>query len=178
MKITCNQMDVLISFYLEGDLSNSLKTKVEEHLANCPTCKAKFKIIKDMVEELKYTLETTPESSYKTFNSQYKCFKNQLSAYVDNELPNNENLKIKKYTINNKFAREDLENTYSIQRLMKESFKKTKSEMKNDYSKKIIKEVTPNEHYNLSFHPAIKFAIFFIVAVLIISSIVIYSFTL
>lgn len=32
MEITCAQMDVLLSFYIEGDLSKALKIKVEEHL--------------------------------------------------------------------------------------------------------------------------------------------------
>ena len=31
MEITCTQMDVLISFYIEGDLSKALKEKVDEH---------------------------------------------------------------------------------------------------------------------------------------------------
>ena len=53
MKLTCAQMDVLISFYIDGDLSNNLKSEVEEHLKNCSNCRAKFDIIKSMLSDLK-----------------------------------------------------------------------------------------------------------------------------
>ena len=53
MEITCAQMDVLISFYIEGDLSNALKTKVEEHLQTCSACRSKYNIIKGMLDDLK-----------------------------------------------------------------------------------------------------------------------------
>ena len=56
MEITCAQMDVLISFYIEGDLSKALKQKVTEHLKQCPACRAKYDIIKSMLEDLKSTL--------------------------------------------------------------------------------------------------------------------------
>ena len=48
MEITCAQMDVLLSFYIEGDLSKALKIKVEEHLKNCSSCRAKYNIVKGM----------------------------------------------------------------------------------------------------------------------------------
>ena len=44
MKLTCAQMDVLISFYIDGELSSSLKQQVEEHMQKCSTCRAKYDI--------------------------------------------------------------------------------------------------------------------------------------
>ena len=46
-------MDVLISFYIDGDLSSSLKSQVEEHIKNCASCRAKYDIIKNMLVDLK-----------------------------------------------------------------------------------------------------------------------------
>ena len=37
MNLTCAQMDVLISFYIDDELSSVLKKQVEEHLKNCAT---------------------------------------------------------------------------------------------------------------------------------------------
>ena len=56
MNITCSQMDVLISFYIDGDLSSNLKKQVEEHMKNCSVCRAKYEIVKSMIEDLKQTL--------------------------------------------------------------------------------------------------------------------------
>ena len=96
MEITCAQMDVLLSFYIEGDLSKALKSKVEEHLKECSACRAKYEIVKSMLKELRSTVEDKEEVFSPTATSQYRIFKNNLSAYIDNELPAEESIKIKK----------------------------------------------------------------------------------
>ena len=53
MEITCTQMDVLISFYIDGDLSPTLKKKVEEHMNNCSTCRAKYNILSSVLTDMK-----------------------------------------------------------------------------------------------------------------------------
>lgn len=178
MEITCSQMDVLLSFYIKGDLSNALKKQVEEHLDNCSTCRAKYNIIKDMLNDIKNEVEEDDVLCPVNNKSQYRIFQNNLSAYVDNELPADETIKIKKYTINNKKARKDLEDTYSIRRLMSESFNKSKIEAKKDFTKNVIKQLTPQEEYNLSFHPVLKLAFAFILTVLVLSAIIVFSLTL
>lgn len=185
MEITCAQMDVLISFYLDGDLSKPLKKKVEEHLKNCSVCKAKYEIIKSMINDLRNSLEDSEEGILReseekkcTVSSQYRIFKDNLSAYVDNELPSEESIKIKKFTINNKNARKDLEETYNIRRLMSESFEKTKMEAKQDFSKRVIKQLEPNDEQNFRFNPFLKYAVVFVFSVLTLSTLVIFSLAL
>lgn len=181
MKLTCAQMDVLISFYIDGELSSTLKSQVEEHIKNCASCRAKYDIIKNMILELKNNLNISDnEESFKTSDKfsthvnseQYRLFKNDLSAYIDNELPSEENLKIKKFTINNIKAREDLEDNYNIRRLMNESFQKIKSDTKQDFSKNILKQLELEEEATSGFHPVIKLLIGFTLSVLILTSIV------
>ena len=181
MEITCLQMDILISFYIDGELSEKLKTKVEEHLKICPACRAKYNIISSLFSDLKkskYKKEdevysTTPHSS-----RQYHFFKNNLSAYVDNELPEEENVKMKKYTITNKNARKDLEDTYRIRRLMRDSFRKSKNDSKPDFSKIVLKKMDIEDKNQLKFNPIILVAFAFIMSVLFISAIVIYTLSL
>lgn len=184
MKLTCSQMDVLISFYIDGDLSNALKLKVEEHMKNCASCRAKYDIIKTMLSDIKsnFNLESEKELSTleKTNNNQatsqqYRTFKSNLSAYIDNELSNDENLKIKKFTINNIQARKDLENNYNIRKLMKDSFNKTKEETRHDFSKSVLRQLELEEEVNLGIHPAIKILMCFTVTVLILTTIVLIS---
>lgn len=179
MEITCTQMDVLISFYIEGDLSKTLKEKVEEHLQNCPACRAKLEIISSLLKDLKETIENEQEEVLSTTTtSQYRLFQNNLSAYVDNELPPEENIKIKKFTINNKKARKELENAYSIRKLMNDSFQKTKSENRQDFSKNVMKQLDLTSEANLGFHPLLKVAIAFVITVLVLSAIIVFSLTL
>ena len=180
MKLTCAQMDVLISFYIDGDLSNALKSQVEEHIKLCPTCRAKFDIIKSMLFEMKNNLIKENETVQKatineTASQQYRIFKSNLSAYVDNELKEEENLKIKKFAINNKNARKDLENTYSLRKLMNESFRKSKNDSKRDFSKHVIRQLELEDEISLGIHPAIKLIIGFTFVVFILTTLVLIS---
>lgn len=176
MKLTCAQMDVLISFYIEGDLSTSLKSQVEEHIKSCPTCKAKFDIIKSMLSDLKncFDIEQNEDflSQKNVTSQQYRLFKTDLSAYIDNELTNNESIKIKKFTINNPKARQDLQDSYNIRKLMNDSFSKTKSEARQDFSRNILRKLELEEEINLGIHPAIKLLIGFTITVFVLTSIV------
>lgn len=183
MEITCLQMDVLISFYIDGDLSESLKEKVEEHLRECATCRAKLNIIRSLFSDLKKDYKTSSKEEVYSTNShssrQYQFFKKNLSAYIDNELPEEENVKIRKYAINNKKARKELEDSYNIRKLMRDSFRKTKAETKPDFSKNVMKEVNKSKDANdLGFNPLISVAFLFVVSVLIISAIAVYMLSL
>ena len=182
MELTCAQMNILISFYLEDELSTALKKQVEEHLRNCPVCHAKYDIIETMLEDLKCSLELNEAQpanvenfTNSTASEQYKIFKTNLSAYIDNELPNNENIKIKKFAINNKAARKELEDSYNMKKLMSDSFKKAKENAKCDFTRSTLRKLEPDEEASLNFHPAIRFLIAFTISVLILSTIVLVS---
>ena len=185
MTLTCSQMDVLISFYIDGELSSALKAKVEEHIKNCPSCKAKYDIIKTMLNDLKKNFnldsdetknETKNESKFAS--EQYRIFKNNLSAYIDNELPDNENLKIKKFAINNSNARKELENSYNIRRIMNDSFKKAQTDVRQDFSKNILKQLELEEEANYGFHPIVKLLVISTITVLVLTSIVLLKFSI
>lgn len=64
-----------------------------------------------------------------------------LSAYVDNELSDEENIKVKKYIISNPQARQELEDLYKLRKVMQNSFEKTKQETKVDFSKFILRRI-------------------------------------
>jgi len=171
-------MDVLISFYIDGDLSEALKEKVDMHLKECPTCRAKLNIISSLFADLRKTKQSKKQEEAYTTNihssKQYKFFKTNLSAYIDNELPEEESVKMRKYTIGNKNARKELENAFLIKKLMQNSFNKTENDVKPDFAKNIIKELSASEKSELQFNPVIIVAFAFVISVLLISALVIY----
>lgn len=185
MKLTCAQMDVLISFYIDGDLSTSLKAQVEEHIKSCATCRAKFEIIKSMLKDLKqnFDINNEPKETKQTYKTpsqskQYTLFKNDLSAYIDNELSSDENVKIKKFTINNSKAREDLQDCYNIRKLMNDSFKKTKTDTRQDFSRNVLRLLELDDEKQVNLQPAIKLLIFFTITVVLITALVLSSFSI
>jgi len=179
MEITCAQMDVLISFYIEGDLSENLKLCVEKHMESCPTCKAKFNILNSVINDLQTVCKKQDASSEKIYPAKhYSLFRNNLSAYIDNELNSEDSIKMKKITINNKLARKELEDVFNIRRLMSNSFRKTRAESKSDFSKKVLKQLDIEDKKQLAFNPIIFVSAAFIMSVIVISIIVIYLLSL
>lgn len=148
INLTCTQVSALLSFYIDDKLSNQLKQFVEAHLENCPTCRAKLEALRSMVKSLKEVhekLATIKSEKKEESTPQYDAFKVNLSAYVDNELDDEENIKVKKYVISNAKARQDLENLYNLKKVLRNSFDRAKNDVKEDYSKYILKRIDIQE---------------------------------
>lgn len=154
--LNCSQVITLLTFFIEGKLSSKLTANVEYHLSICPGCRDKYlklckiltnyKEIKDKIDERE---QTCTREDYNT--PQYRTFKRNLSAYADNELSDEDNIKIKKIVISNPLARKDLENIYSFKRLLQSSFNRTKNNMKYDFTKKTLNKLSiPDEVYTES----------------------------
>lgn len=149
INLTCTQVSALLSFYIDNKLSCQLKQFVEAHLSTCPACRAKLDALQNMVKSLKEVHEkladvkTDPHEN--SDSEQYNNFKTNLSAYVDNELSDEENIKIKKYVISNVKAREDLENMYKLKKVLNNSFEKAKHDAKEDYARYILRRIDIHE---------------------------------
>lgn len=149
INLTCTQVSALLSFYIDDKLSSQLKQFVEAHLATCPTCRAKLDALNNMVKSLKEVHEKLanikPEQQENPDSEQYNNFKTNLSAYVDNELSDEDNIKIKKYVISNIKAREELENMYKLKKLLNNSFDLARNESKEDYARYILRRIDIHE---------------------------------
>lgn len=158
MELTCSQTEMLLSFYFDGELKENLRKKVEAHLKMCPICSAKYETLvslftgmREGVSELSKT--TSEEISSSEIDS--TNYQSNLSAYIDNELDDKNNIKVKKLTINNKNARKYLEDSYALKNIINNSFEKTKNEAKYDFSKKVLRSLDIDEkEYTLN--PIIK----------------------
>lgn len=180
MKLSCEQMEILLSFYMENELSPCLRDQVEEHLKECDSCSTKYAMVSEIFADMKGVLseDIYGDLEYgftKSHSKIDKEFSANLSAYMDNELSDEDNIRVKKLAITNNIARKELEDSYNIRRLMCDSFKKIKSEARDDYAKNIIKQLEFEEKTAIEFHPAIKLLITFTISVLIITTIVLIS---
>lgn len=149
--LTCTQVSALLSFYIEDKLSVQLKQFVESHLEVCPSCRAKLEALTNMVNSLKEihekiaTIKSRESNEGSQTISQNDEFKENLSAYVDNELSDEDNLKVKKYIVSNPKARKDLETMYNLRKALQNSFDKAKNDVREDYSKYILKRIDIQE---------------------------------
>lgn len=144
-QLTCEQVSALLTFYVENKLNDQLKKYVEYHLSNCPECTEKLKKLQKIVNnftEISNKIHSNDEEDENPYlTKQYDDFRLNLSAYIDNELSDEENIRIKKIAISNPIARKDLEDIYTFKRLLHSSFDKTKNEAKEDFSKNILNKI-------------------------------------
>ncbi|MBQ2610926.1 zf-HC2 domain-containing protein [bacterium] len=155
-QLTCEQVMALMTFYVENKLSDQLAKQVKEHLDSCEVCRENFRNFQELlgkfieIEDSEKFINNKFDKDYN--NKQYQIFRKNLSAYLDNELDINENLKIKKIAITNPLARRDLENMYNFKKLLHESFKKTENDLKFDFAKNIVfsleSDKTLNDNYS------------------------------
>ena len=87
MDLTCSQIEMLISFYFNGELKDNLKNKVEEHLQACPICRAKYKTFVNLINGLKSEIGNfeNKSSEVEDDNIISNDYKTNVSAYIDNE---------------------------------------------------------------------------------------------
>jgi anti-sigma factor RsiW len=147
--LTCTQVSALLSFYIDDKLSSQLKQFVEAHLEICPTCRTKLETLRSMVKSLREAHEkisaVKSDSTDNASEFQNEEFKMNLSAYIDNELSDEENIKLKKYVISNPKARQELEGMYNLKKVLHESFEKTKNESKDDFSRFVLRQIDIQE---------------------------------
>lgn len=151
VNLTCTQVSALLSFYIEDKLSCQLRQFVEMHLEKCPTCRAKLDALSGMMQSLKEVHEKIAaiKSNENTSSaSQSDELKINISAYVDNELNDEDNIRVKKCIISNPQARKELESMYNLKKILTTSFEKSKNESKEDYSKYILRRIDIQEEVN------------------------------
>lgn len=146
--LTCNQVSALINFYIEGKLNPRLKKYVDLHLEKCQNCRMKIQDLTRILNNFKELKKNITEEKVEELN---KDFVRNLSAYVDNELNPNENIKIKKMTISNPSARKELETMYKFKKLMYSSYEKTKNDVKYDYAKNIMTKIQEFPDYTTTY---------------------------
>jgi len=161
MKISCSQFENLLSFYLNKDLTDNLKNAFEQHLKECNYCKEKYKIICSIINNIKNAYEQFINSEHLPFQTNnteileentnqtadiYNGINNiELSAYIDNELPDERSIKIRQDIGSKPKTRKKLEKLYNLRKLLKNSYSEEKNNLKIDFSKNIIKIF--NENY-------------------------------
>lgn len=147
--LNCSQVIALLTFFTDQKLNPKLMESIEQHLQECPSCREKYLNLQKILtnyQEIKNKIlieDDYPAQSFR--DKQYKVFKENLSAYIDNELTDSENLRIKKIAIANSEARQELEDIISFRELLRDSFNKTKNNFKTDLSELILTDLCKSE---------------------------------
>ena len=172
-KMTCKQVQAILPFYLKGRVNPTVSGMIEEHLQSCPTCKEIYiKAFEQEDAEFDFvdSLINSQNDDEQYVTKEYANFRKKLSAYLDSELEDSENIKIKKMTVTNPLARKDLQNMYNFKRLLHSSFDRTKENCHYDFSKNIIRLLNKENPQKVDnfFRAGIFFMIISVVTLLMI----------
>ena len=67
--------------------------------------------------------------------------------------------------------------TYNIRKIISDSFRRSKNNSKPDFSKQVLKQLDINDENSLAFHPILKYIFAFVMTVLALSALIIFSLT-
>lgn len=167
-KLTCEQVCSLLTFYIEKCLTDNLMREVEYHLNICKNCKSKYLETLNLYKNynnVRQNIKKTENLAGDAFsNNQYMIFMENLSAYIDNELNEQDNIRIKKISIINQKARIELENMLYFRYMLQSAFDVTRNNLKKDYSADVISSLF-NVKKNSKVQNVYKYFIFFFLAV-------------
>ena len=178
MKLSCNQFESLLSFYINNELTDNLKKSFEAHLCSCPACREKYDIIRSIISEIKLAYENLvkPEELKMTADSSVRTAETgvdeangfELSAYIDNELPEDISIKIRQNIGSKPSVRRKIEKLYGLRKILVSSFNEHKNTLRTDYSKNIVRSLNTNYEYKQAYLHCLGF-IMFVVSMLILS---------
>lgn len=159
---SCENIQNLLPLYTEEKTSDEITVIIENHLRICQDCYEKYLTLKDVSQRIKSAFEKISKTD---FISERIFFKNNISAYVDNELSPKDYFDFNQNTINNFEHQKELEEMLFFEEKLQQSLKENKKILNKDLSKEIINEIkrdTPDYLYKL-YIKAASIAVFLLI---------------
>lgn len=147
-KMACDQVTALLSYYIDGKVSAQITYFIEQHLKRCKTCRARYEVLLKAITDIrdvKTHMENVELNKCVPVTANSITFSEKMSAYLDNELSDEESLRFRRYAIANPLVREELEGMFKVKNAMNTSFERTKSDLKEDFTKNVMDEVKMKE---------------------------------
>lgn len=152
-RLNCNEMDELISAYIDNELSQGLDEAVENHLAECENCTKKMSDFKKMSNVIKISginKGNNIDQDYSETLNPYlenidmcSFVEENLSEYIDDELSHFDKMKIKKHLKECKFCKKDYETLFELKVSLKKYFDQNlESTFKENDLERIVKRLT------------------------------------
>lgn len=164
--LTCERVTILLPLYIEEKTSEIENFEIEKHLTECPECMAKYTALKAVAKKIKSAFDSVENQH---FEKDKKYFKENLCAYLDNELDNEDYYAMTKIIIDNKEAEQEAKEMSDFDRTFQKSIEENKQTL-HDFSGEIVKKIkrnSPDYIYKLYVKSAV-IAIVFITLTLLI----------
>ena len=163
--ITCQNILNILPLYVEGKTTVEQSEEISNHLNNCEKCREKYIYLKEISEKIKTAFDKIDK---KQFEDDYVFFRENMSAFIDNELPKEDYYRFNAYVASHPDAKKELEEMmYFIEQL--QNIFNEQDFLKTDLSDKTvneIKEENPDYFSALFIKAAVITFIFILITIL------------
>ena len=135
--MTCEHVLNMLPLYIDEKTSEEDTIKIKEHLRTCQECYDKYISLKSVAEKIK----TAFADISCTIDSDKIFFRNNLSAYIDNELGNSDYYKFSKLIKENQQSKKEYDEMNSFEEKLKKSFQENTKTLRPDLSQNVINEI-------------------------------------
>lgn len=137
----CQDILNLLPLYIEGKTSEETSYSIEKHLNDCDDCFNKYLALKEVSQRIKAAFASVSQNN---FSNEKVFFKDNLSAFVDNELDKEDYYDFNQQTANNIDNRKELESMLLFEEKFQQSLEQNKITLNKDLSKDVVNEIKKN----------------------------------
>ena len=131
---------ILLPLYIEENTSEMENFEIEKHLTECPECMEKYTSLQAIALKIKSAFDSVENQH---FEKEKSYFNENLCAYLDNELSDEDYLTMTKILIDNDDAKKDAEEMSDFDKKLHKSLNEN-NQVLQDFSSDIIKKVKKN----------------------------------
>ena len=135
-KISCEKILYLLPSYTDGKISKELACQIEQHLSVCDDCFEKYIKLKNISQKIQQSLKNTDFRQ-----KQEEFFKENISAYIDNELSKDDYFYFSGYVSSNSQAKKELDEMIKFEENLKKNIEKNKQTLEKDLSEDITEQI-------------------------------------
>lgn len=165
--LTCERVMILLPLYLEGKTSEIENFEIEKHLTECPECMQKYSALQALSQKIKTAFDSVENQH---FEKEKKYFKENLCAYLDNELSNEDYCLMTQIILENEDAKTEISKMSEFDKHFQAALKENLQFFEQNFCPEVIQQVkkdSPEYQYKLYVKAAVTTVIFISLTLLI-----------
>ena len=157
--ITCQNILNILPLYIEGKTTFEQAEEISNHLNSCEKCREKYIYLKEISEKIKTAFDKTDKKQF----DDYAFFRENMSAFIDNELSKEDYFRFNTFVASNPDAKKELEEMMFFIEQLQKIFNE-QDFLKTDLSDKTVNEIKEEnpDYFSALFIKAAVITVFFI----------------
>ncbi len=165
--LTCERVMILLPIYLEGKTSEFENYEIEKHLTECPECMEKYSTLQAISQKIKTSFDSVENQH---FEKEKKFFKENLCAYLDNELSNEDYCLMTQIILENEESKNEIGKMAEFDKHFQAALEENTLFFQQNFCPDVIQQVkkdSPEYQYKMYVKAAVTTVVFISLTLLI-----------